>query len=73
MKKLIISFVVCMLALSLAATVRVVTYNALNFGDENEDRLPFFETVLNEIDADILLFQEIEDGLGGRVIIIYAQ
>ncbi len=69
MKKIIIGIFVLTLTLSLAASVRVVTYNTLNFGDGNEDRIPFFETVLNEIDADILLFQEIDDEIGGELLL----
>ncbi|MEA2096695.1 MAG: T9SS type A sorting domain-containing protein [Candidatus Cloacimonadota bacterium] len=69
MKKLIISLIVFAIALSLTASVRVVTYNALNFGANDEDRLPFFETILNEIDADIYIFQEIEDEVGGELLL----
>ncbi len=69
MKRLIIGLVIFMVTLSLAASIRVVTYNALNFGGNDEDRLPFFETILNDIDADILLFQEIENGMGGELLL----
>jgi len=69
MKKLIIGLITFTLTLSLAASVRVVTYNALNFGGNDEERIPFFETILNEIDADIYLFQEIEDDMGGELLL----
>jgi|GEM_PF-1083190 len=69
MKRLFIGLIVLMMALSLTATVRVVTYNALNFGGNDEDRLPFFETIFNDIDADIFLFQEIEDEIGGELLL----
>ena len=69
MKRFFIGLIVFMIAFSLTATVRVVTYNALNFGGNDEDRLPFFETILNEIDADIFLFQEIEDEIGGELLL----
>ncbi|MDP8202819.1 MAG: T9SS type A sorting domain-containing protein [Candidatus Tenebribacter burtonii] len=69
MKKIIISLVFFTLTLSVAASVRVVTYNALNFGGNDEDRLPFFETIFNDVDADLFLFQEIEDGIGGELLL----
>lgn len=69
MKRIIISLIVLTLALSLTASVRVVTYNALNFGGNDMDRVPFFETILNEIGADIILFQEIEDSMGGELLL----
>ncbi len=69
MKKIIISLIVFTVAFSLTASVRVVTYNALNFGGNDEDRIPFFETILNDIDADIFLFQEIEDEMGGELLL----
>lgn len=57
------------LTFTLTASVRVVTYNALNFGGNDADRLPFFETILNEVDADLFLFQEIENGMGGEFLL----
>ena len=69
MKRLIISLVILTITFLLAASVRVVTYNALNFGGNDEDRIPFFETILNCIDADIFLFQEIEDEMGGELLL----
>jgi len=69
MKRLIISLVVFIITLSLAATVRVVTFNTLNFGGNDVDRLTYFETILNDINADIYLFQEIENGMGGELLL----
>ncbi|MCK5052042.1 MAG: T9SS type A sorting domain-containing protein [Candidatus Cloacimonetes bacterium] len=69
MKKIIIGLIVFTLTLSSAASVRVVTYNALNFGGNDVNRLPFFETILNDIDADLFLFQEIEDEMGGELLL----
>ncbi len=69
MKRLIIGIIIFTLTFSLAASVRVVTYNALNFSGNDEDRVPYFQTILNEIDADILLFQEIEDEMGGELLL----
>ena len=69
MKRSIIGLIVFTITISLSATVRVVTYNALNFGGNDVDRLPFFETILNEMDADIFLFQEIENGIGGELLL----
>ncbi len=69
MNRLIICLVVITITLTLAATVRVVTYNALNFGGNDMDRLTYFETILNDVDADIYLFQEIENGIGGELLL----
>jgi len=33
------------------------------------DRITYFETILNDIDADIFLFQEIENGMGGELLL----
>ena len=69
MKKIIISFLAFTFAISLAASIRVVSFNALNFGGNDEDRLPFFEAILNDIEADLFLFQEIEDSMGGELLL----
>ncbi|MCD6176508.1 MAG: hypothetical protein J7K29_01570, partial [Candidatus Cloacimonetes bacterium] len=69
MKKIIVSLIFFTLTLSVTASVRVITYNALNFGGNDEDRLPFFETIFNDVDADLLLLQEIEDGIGGELLL----
>ena len=69
MKKIIVSLIFFTLTLSVTASVRVITYNALNFGGNDEDRLPFFETIFNDVDADLFLLQEIEDGIGGELLL----
>ena len=69
MKKIIISFIVLAVAFSLTASIRVVSYNALNFSGNDADRLAFFEAILNDIDADIYLFQEIEDNMGAELLL----
>ena len=69
MKKKIISFIALAVAFSLTASIRVVSYNALNFSGNDEDRLAFFEAILNDIDADIFLFQEIEDSMGAELLL----
>ncbi len=69
MKKFILGLIIFTISLTLAASIRVVTYNALNFGANDGDRLPYFETILNDIDADIFLFQEIEDATGGELLL----
>ena len=69
MKKIIISFIVLAVAFSLTASIRVVSYNALNFSGNDADRLAFFEAILNDIDADICLFQEIEDNMGAELLL----
>ncbi len=43
-----------------ASAVRVCTYNILNFpGSTGTARVPYFRTVIEEIDADVLVVQEI--------------
>ncbi|MCF7858839.1 MAG: T9SS type A sorting domain-containing protein [Candidatus Cloacimonetes bacterium] len=69
MKKSLLTIIVLVITLSLSASVRVLTYNALNFGGNDSDRLAYFETILNEIDADIILLQEIEDETGGELLL----
>jgi len=69
MKKLVLGLIIFAFSLTLTASIRVVTHNALNFGGNDGDRLPYFETILNDIDADIFLFQEIEDAVGGELLL----
>jgi len=69
MKKFTFGFIIFSVFLTLTASVRVVTYNALNFGANDGDRLPDFETILSEIDADLFLFQEIEDAEGAELLL----
>ncbi len=47
-----------------AAGVKVMTYNSLNFNDDDTDRIDDFETVFDQISPDILVMQEMvsEDG-----------
>lgn len=50
-------------------TLRIATYNLLKFGTTAEDRLPYFRTVLNAIDADILVTQEmVSDETAGLLL-----
>ena len=69
MKKIMVGLIIFTLTLSVTASVRVITYNVLNFGGNDEDRLPFFETIFNDVDADLFLLQEIEDGIGGELLL----
>jgi len=69
MKKLVLGLIIFAFSLTLVASIRIVTYNALNFGGNDGDRLSYFETVLNDIDADIFLFQEIEDEIGAELLL----
>lgn len=47
-----------------AAAVRVCTYNALNWPDDYATRAPYFRTVMAEIDADVIVLQEVDSVLG---------
>ena len=47
-----------------AAAVRVCTYNVLNWPDDYVARTPYFRTVMTEIDADVIVLQEVESNLG---------
>ncbi len=47
-----------------AAAVRVCTYNVLNWPDDYVARTPYFRTVMAEIDADVIVLQEVESQLG---------
>ncbi len=57
--------VLAVLAMALpSAAVRVCTYNALNWPNDYVARTPYFRTVLAEIDADVIVLQEVESQLG---------
>lgn len=47
-----------------AAAVRVCTYNVLNWPDDYATRAAYFRTVMAEIDADVIVLQEVESQLG---------
>lgn len=47
-----------------ASAVRVCTYNALNWPGDYVARTPYFRTVLAEIDADVIVLQEVTSNLG---------
>ncbi|MCK4321756.1 T9SS type A sorting domain-containing protein [candidate division WOR-3 bacterium] len=40
---------------------RVITYNALNFSDNDFDRAGYFQTIFDSVNADIILVQEMID------------
>lgn len=47
-----------------AAAVRVCSYNALNWPNDYATRTAYFRTVMAEIDADVIVLQEVESQLG---------
>jgi len=69
MKRILISLAILMMTMSLFADIRLATYNALNFGNDSADRISYFETIFNQIDADVYIFQEIEDGFGAELML----
>ncbi|MBK6766066.1 MAG: hypothetical protein IPG71_06990 [bacterium] len=42
-------------------TLRIMTYNILNFSGSDTDRLDELRTIIRAIDPDIIVYQEIED------------
>lgn len=69
MKRIITCLIICVIMVSISADIRVATFNALNFGGDDGDRIIFFEAILDEIDADIYLLQEIENSAGGELLL----
>ncbi|MEO1527079.1 MAG: endonuclease/exonuclease/phosphatase family protein [Planctomycetota bacterium] len=53
----------------LAVDFRVATYNALNFGGDDVDRQDEFATVFAEIDADVIVMQEIVSEAGADLLL----
>ncbi|MBU1880923.1 T9SS type A sorting domain-containing protein, partial [bacterium] len=50
-----------------SAQTRICTYNVLNFpGSTGPERIPHFQTVLNEIQPDLLVCQEMLDNSGAQ-------
>ncbi len=68
MKNILILILIFVMSLQLLG-LRVVTYNTLNFGENDVERLAHFELILTEIDADIILLQEIEDAGAGDLLL----
>ena len=70
MKKVLIGILVLMVAVTLSASIRVVSYNCLNYSDDDPDsRLPSFGAVLNAMQADVYLFQEIDNEEGAELLL----
>ncbi len=63
-------YLVAAFAVSAADTLRVCTYNVLNYGTSNDDgRIPMYATIMQEIKPDILVCQEVVDNsLGPQFI-----
>ncbi|NIR47950.1 hypothetical protein GWO43_05830, partial [candidate division KSB1 bacterium] len=41
-------------------TLRIATYNLLKFTNASTDRIPYFRTVIQHVDPDILVVQEMD-------------
>ena len=54
----ILFFLVFLISFSFASSLRIVTYNLLNFSDEN-DREDDFRSIIEHIDPDIIIAQEV--------------
>ncbi|MEJ2633702.1 MAG: T9SS type A sorting domain-containing protein [Calditrichia bacterium] len=62
-------FIFIQLGFSQADTIRVATYNFLNFpGNDSGERIPYFRTVLRNMNPDILVTQEIQSQVGVNAI-----
>jgi endonuclease/exonuclease/phosphatase family metal-dependent hydrolase len=68
MKKVIFIIFVIVFTINLSA-LRILTYNALNFSSNSGDRLPYFQSIFNEIDPDIVLIQEMSDEGGAELLL----
>jgi len=66
-KKILITFII-IFTINLSA-LRVLTYNALNFSSNSGDRLPYFQSIFNEVEADIVLVQELSDEAGAELLL----
>ena len=53
----------------LAVDFRFATYNALNFGGDDTDRQADFATVFEDIDADVIVMQEIVSEAGADLLL----
>ena len=60
---------ICLLVVTVCAfpvfsqdTLSVMTYNVLNFSDDDTERVPYFKTVMENTTPDILVIQEILSG-----------
>ncbi len=68
MKKIILITFVLIFTINLSA-LRVLTYNALNFNSNSGDRLPYFQSIFNEVEPDIVLVQEMSDEGGAELLL----
>ena len=58
-----LSLIILLACLIKASTVRIMTYNLLNFEDEN-DRENDFRTIISIIEPDLIMVQEISGQTG---------
>ncbi|HQX29265.1 MAG: T9SS type A sorting domain-containing protein [Flavobacteriales bacterium] len=62
MKRLSFTSVCCLLGLLVfAQPARIMTWNALNFSTASQDRVVYFQTVVDSLQPDILVVQEVEE------------
>jgi endonuclease/exonuclease/phosphatase family metal-dependent hydrolase len=72
MKKIGLAFIVGLLFISLYGqqTFTVMSYNSLLFPEEyGTERIPYFRTILHEVEPDILLMQELTNTYGANDIL----
>jgi endonuclease/exonuclease/phosphatase family metal-dependent hydrolase len=68
LKKIILITFVLIFTINLSA-LRVLTYNALNFSSNSGDRLPYFQSIFNDVESDIVLVQEMSDEGGAELLL----
>ncbi|MCK4914697.1 MAG: hypothetical protein KAS89_00930, partial [Candidatus Eisenbacteria sp.] len=56
----LVAAVVLAVAAQPASAIKVCTYNALNFPNDYVERVDAFRLVMDEIDADLIVLQEME-------------
>jgi len=49
-----------------AQVATIMTWNLLNFGPTTQNKVPFYQTVLDSLQPDLLVLQEIEDANGAN-------
>ncbi|MBP6311156.1 MAG: T9SS type A sorting domain-containing protein [Flavobacteriales bacterium] len=65
MERLSFTSVCCLLGLLVfAQPARIMTWNALNFSTDAQDRVVYFQTVVDSLQPDILVVQEVEEEPG---------
>ncbi len=68
-KMTLIAILLLSTAMLSAAVVKIMTYNSLNFNDDDTDRVDDFETVFDQISPTILVMQEMHSDEGCELML----